>query len=168
MPTRNLCHATIAHLVNCGSVPRFKDSGQCLIPGGERIHYNELLGPLYGDPTEWQFVYQLVQSFTKCRDEETWLHLPELFGRIPLHVGDFLAQLPSVFARYGFECVDRNEVAQSVMFRSTDACEVKRLPEPFGKWLQHRLHELAWDRIEELEVTVDCRLRPVDGGTSWT
>lgn len=165
MLARKLCHETISYLVDRGFLPGYVNSGPCRSRGGERVHYNELFGDLYCDTARWEQSYQLVQSFMHKSLGQSRFWMPEIFGRIPIRVADLLTQLPSVLSRYGFECFDRNDASQSLKFRSKDSCEVKHLPEPYGKWLQHQRHDVAWDRRTELEVVIECQLRAVDGAT---
>lgn len=168
--TRDLCERAVSQFIELGVVPPFVVSGELRDPmhlqeslsraQQERIHYSELFGPLYSDSNKWRFVFDLVQSFVRNKPCQTSLEMPDMFGVIGVSVEDLLPQLPSVFAHHGFSCIDRNEITKSATFVSKENCEVKYLPEPFGKWLQQQNGQIKWSQNEDLEVHIHLRAEP--------
>jgi hypothetical protein len=175
--TRDLCHDTVNFFIRHGLLASFERSGRYhapavarpLIPPAQAVlaHYAACEGPLYADAAQWQFAHDLVAGFTRRgrRTVASAVTLRQLFGPLRgVAVDDLLAQLAYVFEGCGFRTRGSSTVARAARFASEDRCAVSDLPEPYGKWLQHRLGQPRWEEEVDLEVEAECRLSSPEPG----
>lgn len=163
------CNDTVDWLVKRGRLPEFGKDGRwrknviaarpLLNPDQSiALHYGALRGPLYAHRDAWRFVYELVKSYSKDGVLNGTCVLEDVFGPIKAPMVDVLDELPTAFARLGFQPSSSRQGARTVLFRASEASTVDALPEPYGKWLQHAEGRPRWGKPVELEVQMFCKL----------
>jgi hypothetical protein len=131
------------------------------------VHHGRLDGPLYQNEDEWRFVYRLVKSFTRAGVNDAACIFDKAFGQIAAPLDHVMDELPVAFARQDFAMqgsVSPN--GRRALFRASESSRVDALPEPYGKWLQHRKREPRWGKPVDVEVKMFCILTsPAPGVT---
>lgn len=172
-----VCSQTLDFLIKHGLVAAFERSGpyrptetssRPLLNRDQMMlaHYASLKGPLYRDAKQWEFAYCFVKSFTKAgRHDGSWV-FEDAFGPIDAPLTDVADILSGSFARLDFHSLDKAPSGREFLFRTSESATTERLPEPYGKWLQHRKHEPRWGKPVEMEVQMHCRLSSSTAGTT--
>jgi hypothetical protein len=133
----------------------------------ELIHYGELSGPLYRNAGQWEVFYRLVKSFCRGPRGETSCVFEDVWGGIPAPLEDVLEVLPIAFALQSFDAGAQSTASRHAIYRASETCFVKDLPEPYGKWLQHHAMDARWEETEELQMWAVCKLSsPARGVTT--
>ena len=174
MRVQDLCKAAIDWLVEAGVLDVYEESGKFVEPLGGKgkfaldrdqrllTHYAVCSGSLYTDERRWRRAYQMIHMFTAAglaqRNRRTW-KLASPFGPLEaIPPAEALVQLQSAFVRAGFQMTDQNDATGSAVFRTEDTGRVIDLPEPYGKWFQHRERRPRWDEPLDLAIEVHCRV----------
>ncbi|HLJ45265.1 MAG TPA: hypothetical protein VKU01_04625 [Bryobacteraceae bacterium] len=122
------------------------------------MHYGALRGPLYRDEREWKAYHDLVKSFCRANKGDTACIFEDLWGGIPSPLNDVLEVLPFALSLQNFQSASQTPSGRRIVFRASESCPVKDLPEPYGKYLQHCRGESKWDKPEELQIWMVCKL----------
>lgn len=172
MTGRDLCRASLDWLIDAGVLKPFDETGRFVAPldgakgslnAGQRLlaHYTPLTGPLYRDDGQWKRAQQLVAMFeaqvASARGRRLW-RVPAPFGAIGgVSPAEFLTHVQSAMSAAGFSISSRTDAAGSLSFVCQDTCLVLDLPEPYGKWFQHREGRSRWEAPFSLAVEVRCQ-----------
>lgn len=176
MRVRDCCKLTVDWLTEAGALESYQESGRFAASLGGKgafaldrdqqllTHYAVCDGVLYEYEKQWRRAYQTIHQFKAeglaeglaRRGPSAW-KLPSVFGPFDgVSPPEALSLLLSAFARSGFQLTDQNDTAGSAVFRNEDSCLVMDLPEPYGKWLQHRERRPRWE--ETLALAVEARV----------
>jgi hypothetical protein len=172
--TRDLCNASLDYAIDAGLLGGYQHSGRYRPQPQSRnvhrvdqdikllAHYARCDGELYREPLQWQQGYRMVKGFVDGGSfGHRWWNVPDSFGRFAgIDPALLIELLGTALLRIGFEAVDQHPASFTALFASHDECSVASLPEPYGKWLQHREHQPRWRQQSRLTVELDCRAHP--------
>jgi hypothetical protein len=163
------CSTGLKQLIRAGIFPDFKETGRYQpSPHHMRrdfreremhiLHYADLRGPLYRNAFQWRRVQIVVHGFTQEGLGITRLTLPNVWGTIPASFETMKAALPGAFAATGLERTDSDPGGRHWSFRVDGGEPMESLPEPYGKWFQHRQQRPRWGESIRLRLEVRCVL----------
>jgi hypothetical protein len=123
------------------------------------MHHANLRGPLYADASGWQLAYRLVKSFCRSGAHDGFCRFDDALGKVEAPLDHVMGELPGAFARLGFNLAGPAfPDGRKALFRATEGSRTDDLPEPYGKWLQHKKLDARWGKPVELEVQMLCTL----------
>jgi hypothetical protein len=166
-----LCSQGLKALIRAGVFPEYAETGRFKPDPNRRragfnddqliiLHYADLRGPLYADPEQWRLVKAFVQGFTQSGAGITKLVMPRLWGTMD---ADFLAvgnSLPGAFQALDFQA-QPEPGGRHFSFSLGGGTRMEGLPEPYGKWFQHRDKSPRWGQSVRLRLEVKCVLTSV-------
>ena len=172
---REHCRSALALAVEERNLKPYAESGPYAAPRGrdryaldERagilVHYADCRGPLYRDDANWKRAYDLVRSFTRGADdafEYPWT--VDGLGGLFTGIGPaaLLDAAETTMLALGFERTARSDAASVAYFALHDSCRATDLPEPYGKWQQHKRQVPRWDQNVSLELSGSCTVKVV-------
>jgi hypothetical protein len=166
---RRLCFNGLTRFIGSGIFPRYCETGR-FDPSkyrGKRgfqerdlivLHYAELRGPLYRDTTQWQRVQSFVHGFTAPGQGITQLTMPDPWGTIAADFATMKSVLPGAFQVLGMNCASSDPGGRHWLFRAEGGTRMEGLPEPYGKWYQHKMKRPRWGQNTKLHLEVNCVL----------
>ncbi len=171
MLLRTVTKSSLDWLVGAGLLPAYREGG-AFVPAvsgvqsfalGEPqqmlMHYAPLDGRLYADLDAWRRATRVVAAFiADIRAAPPWTPQKPFLVFEPLRPSDALDQAHSALTRVGLALVDRNDRNGTALFRAEETCRVLDLPEPYGKWFQHREHKPCWGEPRPLRLDVKCAI----------
>ena len=172
------CGATVDFLVKRKLISSFETDGQWIAPESTSrplvdndhmliLHHLPLKGELYGYFGGWGFVYNFVKSFTRAGRQNTSCLFDTVFGPLGVPLDRVIDEIPLAFAQLGFELKGApSPDKRRVLFGRAEQSNVDDLPEPYGKWLQHKENNPKWGKPVELEVQFLCRFSSPEEGVT--
>jgi len=166
MTGRELCRASLEWLIDAGVLKPFDESGKFVAPvntapgtldAAQKLmeHYAACTGPLYRDEDQWRRAYRMIAMFESQASGPAKPWRVEPFPgirRVP--PAEILTHIQAGMSAAGFSQTSRTDASGTLSFLLQDACLVSDLPEPYGKWLQHREGRARWQTAFLLAVEV--------------
>jgi hypothetical protein len=119
------------------------------------VHYAALEGPLYQSDTSWRQAMLTVDAFVaqrNTRGRPDWRPLSQIEFVAEAEPRLILDALESAFRRAHLPVADRSDLKGEILFAADDVCAVADLPEPYGKWFQHKDRRARWDETKTLRL----------------
>ena len=177
MLIHDIAKASLDWLAEADLLPRHRESGtftprvsgsQSFVVGEPQqvlMHYAQLAGPLYSNLTAWGQARRVVAGFiADTRESPSWTPQSPFITGNRLLPSEVLDQATSALAGLGLSLIDRNNHRGSALFRAEETCRILDLPEPYGKWFQHRDSKPCWADTQVLRLDVRCTIATLRTG----
>ena len=169
MHVRELAADALRWLIDNRLLPAYRESGRFAesfhgdptlnLARGQQVlvHYAALEGPLYQSDADWRRAMLAIDAFVsqrRARARSDWQPLAQTSLVTDAEPKIVLDALESAFRKVRLAVADRSDLKAEIVLAAEDACTLVELPEPYGKWFQHRERRARWDETRTLRLEV--------------
>lgn len=183
MSLSELVRDTMAWAVRARLLPRYRETGPfverhsgdpalALLRGQQMlVHFAQLDGDLYADGRSWQSAVRMIEAFITARDgrrKPPWSPLLQTDIVAAAEPRIVLDALESAFRRGRLSISDRRDMTGDIVASIEGSSSISDLPEPLGKWYQHKERRARWEEVVSLrlEATASVQLNHQGGQQS--